>query len=311
MATLNVHLLGKLEIQHDGRMLAGLDSRKAQELFCYLLLYRDRPHPRETLAELLWGNRTTIQSKGYLRKALWQLQTDLTPETELPGSHLLLVDADWVQLDPQADLWLDVAAFEQAYTPVCSLPGRELDLQSAETLRGVLDLYRGNLLEGWYPDWCLLERERFQHIYMALLDKLMDYCEAHEDYEAGLAHGTRILRYERARERTHRRLMRLHYSAGDRTAALRQYERCVTALHEELDVQPSKRTMELHQRIRADQLDEGAAAPEEMLTPHGAATSPLHEVIGRLRQLQVVLGDTHRKVQEDLEAIELTLNARQ
>ena len=40
-----------------------------------------------------------------------------------------------------------------------------------------------------------------------------------------LAYGARILHCDRARERTHRRLMRLHFLAGDRTAALRQYPR--------------------------------------------------------------------------------------
>lgn len=41
-------------------------------------------------------------------------------------------------------------------------------------------------------------------MYLAMLDKLIVYCEAHHKYEAGLACGNRILRYDRARERTHR-----------------------------------------------------------------------------------------------------------
>jgi two-component SAPR family response regulator len=91
-------------------------------------------------------------------------------------------------------------------------------------------LYHGDLLEDWFQDWCLYERERLQNIYLAALDKLMDYCEASRDYDAGLAYGTRILRHDLARERTHRRLMRLYYLAGDRTSALRQYDRCVQIL---------------------------------------------------------------------------------
>ena len=37
-------------------------------------------------------------------------------------------------------------------------------------------VYRGDLLEGCYQDWCLFERERLQNAYLAMLDKLMVRC---------------------------------------------------------------------------------------------------------------------------------------
>jgi hypothetical protein len=51
-------------------------------------------------------------------------------------------------------------------------------------------------------DWCLGEGERLQSAYLIILDKLMGYCESHQEYEAGMAYGQRIMRYERAREST-------------------------------------------------------------------------------------------------------------
>ena len=77
-------------------------------------------------------------------------------------------------------------------------------------------------------------------MYMQMLDKLMSYSQEHHEYEAGEGYGSTILRYDRASERTYRRLMYLQYIAGDRTGALRQYERCVIALAEELGVKPEK-----------------------------------------------------------------------
>ncbi len=64
-----------------------------------------------------------------------------------------------------------------------------------------MDLYRGDLLEGWYQEWCLFERERLQNAYMLMLDKLMGYCEAHSEYEQGLVYGDLILRLDHASER--------------------------------------------------------------------------------------------------------------
>jgi DNA-binding SARP family transcriptional activator len=49
--------------------------------------------------------------------------------------------------------------------------------------------------------------------------------------------------------------MRLHYLAGDRTTALRQYKRCVATLEEDLGVEPSMSTRILYEQICNDRLD--------------------------------------------------------
>lgn len=303
MSTLCVRLLGKFRVQCDEQILEGFDVRKVQELFCYLLCYRDRPHPREALANLLWGECSTTQSKTYLRKALWQLQNALESYAARGDGRLVLVEPDWIQLNSEANLWLDVAVVEHAFALVQGVPGEKIDGQYFQILGDAVDLYDGNLLEGWYQDWCLYERERLQQMYMAMLDKLMAYCEAHYEYETGLTYGARVLRYDRAREHTHRRMMRLHYLAGDRTEALRQYERCLTALKDELGVGPTETTLAFYAQIRASQLDE--AAPLHV-APEAAAALP--EVLGRLRQIEVVLADVQRQVQQDIRAVEQALN---
>lgn len=310
MSLLGVRLFGKFSTQPNGPMQEGLDVPKVQELFCYLLLHRDRPHPREALASLLWGDISTTQSKRYLRKALWRLQKALNTSTKPPTPPVLQVDSDWVQLNPAAELWLDVTVFEAAFDRVQGVPGRELDLQDVQTLQDALELYQGNLLEGWYQDWCLYERERLQHMYLAMLDRMMDYCEAQHSYEAGLAYGLQILRYEPARERTYRCLMRLHHLAGDRTAALRQYARCVAALDEELGVEPAKHTLALYEQIRADQLlvSPSPAPTEATMAPQRPASLP--DILVHLHQLQALLTSIQSQVEQEIKAVELYLSGR-
>jgi two-component SAPR family response regulator len=126
---------------------------------------------------------------------LWRLQAALDAHAESLQEQALLVELDWIQINPELDLWLDVAVFEQAFALVQEIPGRELDAQRMESLQAAVNLYRGDLLEGWYQDWCLYERERLQNMCLSMLDKLVSYSEAHQRYETGLAYGTRILHY--------------------------------------------------------------------------------------------------------------------
>ncbi|HEY6286847.1 MAG TPA: BTAD domain-containing putative transcriptional regulator [Ktedonobacteraceae bacterium] len=308
MSTLRIHLFGKFCVRRNERILDGFDARKIQELFCYLLLHRDHSLSRETLASILWPETTTVQSKKNLRQALWQLQSALGSQNEPANDRLLLVDPEWVQLNSEADLWLDVAVFEQAYNIVQKIPGQELDSQTAQLLQDTVYLYQGPLLEGWYQDWCLLERERLQSMYLAMLDKLMSFCEVHHEYETGLLYGTRIMCYDRARERTHRRMMRLYYLLGDRAEALRQYERCAAALEEELDISPSKSTIAIYRQIQADQLDEPTLTPVEVDSPPEIQAPPLLEILDHLSHLQRSLSDLQNDVQQSIQMVKLVLH---
>jgi len=308
MAMFSVRLFGKIQIQLDGEVLAGLDSRRVQELFCYLLLYRDRPHHRETLASLFWSDNPTTQSKKYLRQALWQLQSALDCQTEPISGRVLLVEPEWVRFNPAAPLWLDVVVFEQIFNRVQGVPGRALDTLRVQALRDAVDLYRGDLLEGWFQDWCLYQRERLQNMYLAMLDKLIGYCEAAGEYEAGLAYGTRILFYDQARERTHRRLMRLYDLAGDRTTALRQYDRCVEALRRELSVRPAARTVTLYEQIRAERLADRAQSPASGIVASVCTTPSWSDMLHHLKQLQTALTQAQRQLQYNIQVVELAMN---
>lgn len=305
MAALHFHLFGRFQVLAGDSPLHACEGRKAQELLCYLLLNRDRPHTRESLACLLWENRPSVQARKYLRHTLWQLQTFL--DEGLPATsrrRVLVLEEDWVSLNADADLWVDVERFEQAHRLCQGNDGKDLAPLQTTALAEAAQLYQGDLLEGWYQDWCLFERERLQSMFLEMLDKLVDCCVARQDYVAGLRYAEQILRYDGARERTHRRLMRLYYLTGDRTAALRQYERCVAALAEELDVRPSRSTNLLAEQIRRDRLDDGPGA-SAVAQPVGEPTAViLRDVLQRLKLMQSLLGAAHQQVHRDIQSIE-------
>ena len=305
MSHLTVRLFGKLSLKCDDETVHGLDACKLQELITYLLVFREAPHSRESLAALLWGDNSTAQSKKYLRQALWQLQRVLGSRAQNRDDSIFNVAPDWVSFNSDSDIWLDVAVFEQAFAVAREVTGKNLSAEQAYTLDDAINLYQGDLLEGWYQEWCLCERERLQTNYLMMLDKMMSYCEAHEKYETGLGYGLRVLRYDRARESTHRRLMRLHYLSGNRTAALRQYEHCVTALNEELGVKPSRLTTALYDQIRMD--DFHAAGSDVALNSDHRL---LPKVIDHLKQLRELLVRIRGEVHEDIKALDEVLDGR-
>jgi DNA-binding SARP family transcriptional activator len=282
---LRVQLFGNLRI-HDHRCrLECFQSNRAKELFCYLLLHRDHPHSRETLAGLFWADCDKNQSRKYLRQALWQLHHSMRAAGANGDPRCLNVEGEFVGWDQQADIWVDVFQFEQAFASAQLTGADRLSRASAEDLRRAVALYEGDLMEGWYQDWCLFHRERLQGNYLVLLETLMDYSELHREYDAGIAYGERLLYRDKVRERSYIRMMRMQYLAGDRAGAIRQFQRCVVALKEELDIKPSRRTREVYEKICADQLDAGPHSQQDRAVSP-ALMPELHELKAQLVKLQ-------------------------
>ena len=304
VVTLKVCLFGKFSAKANEMPVGGLEGSKVQELFCYLLCNRDRPHSRERLADVLWNHCQSGHSRKYLRQALWHLQTALNTLYPCDPPPFLDINSDWVQLRVHESLWIDVAEFERAFCCCENRPTGELNDSQAKTLRYAIDIYKGELLEGCYTDWCLYERERLNSIYLSVLYRLMNYCESHMDWETGIQIGHRILCCDRASEKTHLQMMRLYYLTGDRTASLRQYAYCCEALAKELEVKPSKATSSLYEQIRADSFESASVAdkPSALLSEGPSGETP--EILKFLLNLQESLKNLQRQVEQGIKSVE-------
>jgi DNA-binding SARP family transcriptional activator len=247
---IRITLFGRFSVRCGDQLLLDHTPHRAQELLAYLVLHQGRAHPREALAGLLWPAGDGLNSRKCLRQALWQLHAGLVALGRSRAARLLHAETEWVELELDDRVQIDVVLFDRALAATRRVWAESLRPEDARGLAEAVQLYRGDLLEGWYAEWCQYERDRFRRMYLTLLDTLADYWEARQEYEAAIAYATAALRQDPARERTHRSLMRLLAKSGDRTGALRQYERCVATLQEELTVEPEPETVVLQQLIR-------------------------------------------------------------
>jgi DNA-binding SARP family transcriptional activator len=297
-----INLLGNFRLTKANDQPVRLATR-AQELLSFLVLHRHRRHSREALAALLWEGASAAQARKYLRHALWQVQAALgcSPRQR---NCVLLAEPEWMGFTAHDHCWIDVVAFDDACARVHTTSGASLSDAQTLMLKRAVQLYDGGLLQGWYCDWCLPERERLQNMLVVAFDKLIEHAEAHRRYGEGIDYAQQALLCDRARERTHCLLMRLQYLAGDRTAALRQYERCVTALKQELAVAPARSTVALYEEIRADRFTAVGAAPARAVAP---ALAP---EVAALSHLHTLLADTQARIEEGLTAVERVLTAQ-
>lgn len=252
MGSLEIRLLGGLELSREGRLLEQLPLRAARSLFAYLVLNRERAHTRDLLAGTFWPDFDEARARRRLSQALWQVQASIG---ETDGHRYLIGTPDTVRFNADADFWLDVDEFEA----LLSVEGDDR-AEESEALGAAVDLYRGDLLAGFYDDWLLPAQDRLRSRFLGALQRLSDLAMARGDYETALIHARRLVQEDEFDEEAHRRVMRIAVLLGRHNEALRQFEECRRILEEELGSAPSAETVELYEATLADR-EVGGRAP--------------------------------------------------
>lgn len=117
--------------------------------------------------------------------------------------------------------------------------------ESVNAHRSVARLSRGELLPGWYEDWVLFERERLQQLRLAALESLAGAEIDHGNHAVALAAALEAIAIEPLRESAHAMAIRAHLLAGNRSAALREYQSYRRRLRQLLAIDPSQEMNDL------------------------------------------------------------------
>jgi DNA-binding SARP family transcriptional activator len=150
-----------------------------------------------------------------------------------------------VGFNTESQYWLDIEVFEEKSDRALTPPFQTVGDTHIADLEKTLELYKGDLLEGFYEDWVLRERERLQTLYIQSMIYLMQYYGFHGLFDKAIAYGQKILEVDPLREEIHREIMRLYWKNGQRAMSLRQYDICHRTLAEEFGVSPMEDTQAL------------------------------------------------------------------
>jgi DNA-binding SARP family transcriptional activator len=289
MTALRMQLFGCVRVSVAGRVDARL-TPALQTLLAYLLVERNRAHPREALAGLFWGDHPEERARACLNTALWRLRAILEPPSVPRGSYLRTTASGEIGFNTESDYWLDVAVFERQVIRVIGRSVHQLHSQEAHRLEVVLRLHTAEFLEGCYEDWAVRERARLEGLYVSALEHLMRYRHACGDLCSAIELGRRILREDPLREDIHRELMELYAEDGRAAEAVKQYDACRSMLGDELGISPGADTRTLYARLIRENGDlPNGEAVAEAAPDLGAVVDELGGAVHGLRQALEVL----------------------
>ncbi len=266
MQTLRIYLLGNVELHLGSKRLGGFATKKSKALLAYLVLGKGKLFSRELLADVFWGDLPEARARRALSTDLWRIGNLLKDGGADPDAYLIS-DSDTVGFNVDAPHWVDVERFETATGQIDRIDPATADRQLIDEVSEAVSLYRGELLEGVYDDWCMMQRDTVQTRLLVALEFLMQCNMAQEYWANALSIGQRILSIDPFMEHVQRAVMRCHYNLGNRPAAVKQYANCAQLLRQELNVEPMEETRQILETI--------VAAPTENGFQGGAGIIPI------------------------------------
>jgi DNA-binding SARP family transcriptional activator len=299
MGDLYLTLLGPPEVRHSNQVLL-FATRKELALLIYLAV-EGRVHQRKTLSEQFWPEGDAMHSRAALRISLLHLR-HLLGEGAEPHLH---VTRDTLGLNLSSGIELDLHILHEIWT-LARASNRTAPTMPEGERRGLLiqlqravSLPRGEFLEGFslsdapaFDDWVRFQRE-YWHLHVNEVFDRLSYLQ----FEAGelapaIETVNRWLVLSPLHEDAYQRLMRLHFAAGDRAAALQVYDTCRARLGIDMQTEPTPETVALASRMRA------MAPPPRKSTPMPATALSLAmlldgPLLGRTTELSTLIRVYH------------------
>jgi serine/threonine-protein kinase len=240
MPVIEFRTLGTLGLRvADGRELHALLAQpKRMALLAYLCIAQPRGfHRRDTLLGLFWPSADQEHARASLRNSLHILRRALGDDAILSrGDEEVAVDFQLVSCD--------TTAFEESV--------------KAKRLEEALELYRGDLLTGFFIDeapefehWLHLERTRLRACAARAALDLSDQLQKSGNLGAALTRARRSLELSDTDERALQKVIELQYRDRDPAGAIKAYEAFAQHLHAEYQTEPSAETRALIERIRS------------------------------------------------------------
>lgn len=239
---LEIFLLGHSRILYNGKDITKKLSTKSAGLLYYIAV--NEHINRERLAYMFWEESDAESAKYNLRYNLWSMNKVFrTHNFDVP---LIVSEPNRVFFSEAYDVYIDIKEFK-------SLDNQE-DVLSLYLMK---TLYTGGFLDGFYikncfkfNDWTFYERETYQRRFMDVLHALLENHKNCNEYDKACLILEEMIRLNNLDEDLYVELIKLYIDQGDRALALKQYNRCIHMLREELNISPKLSTEKLLKIIK-------------------------------------------------------------
>ena len=215
-------------------------TRKAVELFAYLVDLEGKPVERRVLLEQLWPDNAPNNEVAMLHNMIYSIRKELRSRPELKNliqykEHQYCLDTSLIQVDLESK------------KQICKLA----EMGKAEELYR----HRDKLLNHWGAylkevdgTWCMARRTYFERTYGKACSLLAAYCRERRDYETEASCWSAYMAADRYSEEAVAGLLRCYADMGERHQMRQVFESSQKIFREEIGIELSTEIVRIYEQ---------------------------------------------------------------
>ena len=245
---IDVNYFGVFEIRVNERLLTGWQGKKAK-LLCAFLFLHNRSLYRDKLMELFWPGSGVLAARNCLNVTVHQIRSCF--QEIIPDYPFILFRDECYCVNPEIEVNRDIDVFKMHWRSAKAYDNDRNYKAALFEYELAASVYRGDFMEDeLYERWIENERESLKESYLLILDRISYFYSMNGKPDIAVDLCNQILCKDECREDIHRRIMKCYTRIGQPQRALKQFEKCKKVLREELEVKPTRKTIELYEMIK-------------------------------------------------------------
>ena len=194
--SVKVVMLGSFSVWVNGELVVDQASKltKPWQLFCYLVLHRDKFISNRKLISMLWADDLLTDPANVLKNAVYSLRKELCGGESLTDSPIIYSTGGY-RFDPAVELELDVDSF----VALCAAAqgSTEASQEKVALCRQAVAAYKGDFLPQLDQDlWAVPLALDYKRQYMSMVHSLSEFLWRSEEYKELLATASAALKVE-------------------------------------------------------------------------------------------------------------------
>ena len=238
---IEAHALGETRVLVDYRPISEAEwrSNRAKELFFYMLCC-GTGRTKEIITAALWPDLSPAKASSNFHINLYRARRAIFP-------GVFTLEHGQYKLNPDLNIWFDVAEFERLLSQAESLP--HSSKARVANLERATELYRGPFMEAFYSEWTEIRRHELEDKYLKALSLLANFNGDRGKHDKAIALLEKLIAIDPYHDEVYCQVIEWHLAEGDKVSALRTYKRYLDTVASEMGFDPPARIRDLYKRI--------------------------------------------------------------
>lgn len=249
--SIQLNLFGRLSIIKHGKykketIFLNWRTKKAEQLFVFLLHLRDRLVEKEEIIETLWQDVERKRAYEQMYVAVSHIRKALNPLKE----HMTIKSRSDYYVLALENIRIDMDQFDELFSSNQSLSAESIAQYEAALLSN-----EGLLLKDYDYIWLEGVRQKYEFKWLQIAGCVMEYYEAHDKPYTGINLATLVCERFPFEEIGYLYLMKYNASIGRNVMVEKLYEELRSMVWEELQTYPSDQVIDWYRNWKICQCE--------------------------------------------------------